>query len=210
MKTTNSVFPTREAYLTEASNLILDDLLMPLAEKYGNGQEAPKFRISVGFPKHSRGGKAIAVCFVKEASSDGVNEIFINPEIDSPLEVLGSVVHELIHAIDNCESGHQNFFAKMARAVGLEGPLTKTVPGLDLQLTLMGYIDLLGGFPHNRMVTDRVHKKDSTRQIKVCCSDTQVCGFMFRTSRRQIEKLHDSTCPACYSHTLVVQDGSRD
>lgn len=203
MTNTNVIFPTREAYLSEASNLILDDLLMPLIEKYGDMYKAPKFRISVGFPKHSRGGKAIAVCFVKEASTDGVNEIFINPEIDSPLEVLGSVVHELIHAIDNCESGHQNFFARLARGAGLEGPLTATVPGNDLRLRLMGYIDLLGDFPHNRMVTDRVHKKDSTRQIKVSCADTDGCGFMFRTSRRQIDKLDNGVCPACEMNILV-------
>ncbi len=84
MTTMNALFPTREAYLTEAANLIPDDLLMGIVEKKYE-YARPNFRVSVGFPKHSRGGKAIASCFSTEASSDGVNEIFINP---SPQEGL--------------------------------------------------------------------------------------------------------------------------
>lgn len=189
-------FTDREAWLTEASNLILDDLLMPLCP----GSERPDFRISIGFPKHSRGGKAIAVCFAKSASSDGVNEIFINPEIDNPVEVLEANVHELIHAIDDCRSGHRGMFAAVARMVGLEGKLTATYAGDDLKATLEGYAALLGEFPHNRMDMELVHKKDGTRQRKVICSAVQSCGFIFRTSASQLKKMEqEAPCPCCGS-----------
>ena len=191
----NVKFDDREAWLTEAANLILDELIMEVAGEY----QRPTFRISIGFPKYSRGGKAIAVCFKKEASTDGVNEIFINPEIDDVQTVLGSVAHELIHAVDNCESGHKHFFARAARAIGLEGKLTATFPGTDLAGTLEGYAALLGAFPHAKMNMEVVRKKDGTRQRKVECINSD-CGFMFRTSAAQIAKLPaDAPCPCCGS-----------
>ena len=188
------LFNDREAWLTEASNLILDDLIMQFCEGY----DRPQFRISIGFPKHSRGGKAIAVCFAKAASTDGVNEIFINPEIDDPIKVLEANVHELIHAVDDCQSGHLNFFARTARAVGLEGKLTATFAGDELKARLEGYAELLGQFPHNRMNTSKVHKKDGTRQLKIECGD---CGMIFRASRKWAVKAH--TCPCCESNNLI-------
>ncbi|HUW44519.1 MAG TPA: hypothetical protein VMW50_01865, partial [Dehalococcoidia bacterium] len=166
MTTEKIMFDDREAWLTEASNLILDDLIMNQCP----GFERPSFRISIGFPKHSRGGRAIAVCFKKEASSDGVNEIFINPEIDDAVQVLESVAHELIHAVDNCESGHRNFFARVARAIGLDGKFTATFAGADLKGVLESYSVLLGKFPHQKMQMAAVHKKDGTRQLKVECT----------------------------------------
>lgn len=191
---TKQLFDDREAWLTEASNLILDDIIMDECEGYAR----PNFRISIGFPKHSRGGKAIAVCFRKEASTDGVNEIFINPEIDSPVDVLESVAHELIHAVDNCESGHRNFFARVARAIGLEGKLTATYAGEQLKGVLESYSVLLGQFPHAKMNMDKVRKPDTTRQLKVECND---CGMIFRTSRKWQVKVQ--SCPCCESHNIT-------
>jgi len=192
----NSMFSDRESWLTEAANLAFDDLLMPIVEASGvHDYERPNFRISVGFPKHTRGGKAVAVCFRRAASSDGVNEIFINPEIDEPIEVLSAMIHEQIHAIDDCHSGHRNFFAYVARKAGLEGHLTATFAGDKLIARLKGYIELLGAFPHNKMNINMVHRKDGTRQLKVSCTN---CDFSFRTSMKQVVRISsDAACPCC-------------
>jgi len=195
-------FDTREQYLTEAANLILDDVIMPVVEAKGFDYQRPTFRISVGFPKHSRGGKAIAVCFSRAASSDGVNEIFVNPEIDDPIRVLDCTAHELIHAVDDCQSGHRNFFAKVARGIGLEGKLTATVAGPELRSTLEQFASLLGAFPHHRMHADRTHKKGATRMLKVQCSE---CGFHFRTSAAQASMIPAAhQCPACAAHSSLA------
>lgn len=199
-------FQDRESWLTEAANLMLDDIIMPVVDASDYDYERPNFRISVGFPKHTRGGKAIAVCFVREVSTDGVNEIFINPEIDNPVEVMSSMAHELIHAVDDCASGHQNFFAYVARKIGLEGKLTSTHAGESLEAKLVEYSDLLGAFPHSRMSIEKGRKKQTTRQIKVSCQNSD-CGFIFRTSQTQIEKLFSNphaTCPACVRGQLEV------
>lgn len=188
-------FETREAYLTEAAALILDDLIMPAADVYMT-KARPNYRISIGFPKHTRGGKAIATCFSTEASSDQVNEIFITPEIDNPVAVMEALVHELIHAVDNCESGHRNFFAKVAREVGLEGKLRSTHAGEELAATLRYYAELLGEFPHHRMNIDQTHVKSGNRQLKVECHD---CGMTFRASKKWIDRIDTWTaqCPCC-------------
>ena len=186
---TNPLFKDRESWLTEAGNLILDDILTPIVLASGYTFDRPQFRISIGFPKHSRGGKAIAVCFIRAASSDGVNEIFINPELDDPIKVMEAMVHELVHAYDDCASGHRNFFATVARKAGLEGPLTSTIAGDKLMATMTEYAGLLGVFPHRKM------------QLKVSC-DHKGCEFIFRTSQVQLSKLFQEGmeapyCPAC-------------
>jgi len=202
------LFTDREAWLTEAASLIIDDILTPIIDASAYGYERPPYRISVGFPKHSRGGKSIAVCFTRAASSDGVNEVFINPEIDDPVEVLDKLTHELIHAFDDCESGHRNFFAHVARKAGLEGALTRTVAGDELRQTLQSYADLLGPFPHRKMQLDTTHKKQKTRMRRVSCSSPE-CGFHFRTTAVQIAKLaNPTTCPACQTGILFEESGA--
>jgi hypothetical protein len=192
---TDTMFDTRESYLQEAANLILDELIMPAVAAKGFEYPRPAFRISVGWPKHSRGGKAVAQCFTREASTDGRNEIFVTPEIDDPVRVMDAVAHELIHAVDDCASGHRNFFAAVARAIGLEGPLTATEAGPELAGKLSEIAGLLGGFPHHRMDIGKSHKPGGTRLVKVECSD---CGFHFRTSQKQIDLIPaDHACPAC-------------
>jgi hypothetical protein len=193
----NITFETREDYLTEAVNLLLDDVIMPAVEALGYSYDRPKFRISVGFPPGNRGGKAVAVCYKREVSTDGVNEIFVTPERDDPMQVLGDVAHEVIHAVDDCESGHQNFFAKVARKIGLEGKLTSTVAGADLLDVLAGYVDFLGAYPHHKMEIAKI-KKDGTRQLKVKCHE---CDMTFRTSQKWINKIDTWTahCPCCDS-----------
>jgi hypothetical protein len=192
-------FDTREDYLTEAANLLLDDLLMPICEVMGYDYQRPPFRISVGFPPGARGSKsrASAVCYPRSVSSDGVNEIFVTPEQDDPIKVLGDVAHELIHAIDDCKSGHRNFFAAVARSVGLEGKLTATVPGPELAAALAEYVALLGAYPHHKMDVTQI-PKGGTRQLKVECLG---CGMIFRTSRKWMDSVR--ACPCCKDSRLA-------
>ena len=192
----SALFETREAYLQEAASLLLDDVVMPAVEAKGYAFERPRFRISMGFPPNSRGNKVIAVCFVSEASSDGVNEIFVNPTIDDPIEVLESVAHELIHAVDNCASGHRNFFAAVARRIDLVGKLTATKAGDKLGATLAEFVSLLGDFPHHKMNIEAGRKKGGTRMLKVECY-WEDCQFSFRASQTQIDKMTSHDCLAC-------------
>lgn len=194
---------TREQYLTKCAEVILRDQLMPLVEGSQWDYPLPPVKISVGFPPGTRGGKVAACCCPRAASAGGFNEIFVNPTYDDPIYVLGNLVHELIHAIDDCASGHKGFFASIARKVGLDGKLTATVPGEALTAQLAKLVKRYGEFPHEQLKLGAARKKDGTRQLKVECEG---CGFIFRTSQKWIDMLHDdSPCPACGDSMLSVK-----
>lgn len=188
---------TREGWLNDACDHILDNELGPIT----NGLfKRPNIWVSVGFPKGGR--KVIGFCYVKRCSGDGVNEIFVTPAMDKSLLILGVLVHELIHATDNCESGHRGFFRKTALAVGLEGKMTATISGEALTDRLTTYLEKSGPIPHAKISLSNV-KKQSTRMIKLECDN---CGFIARTARKWSSRLHGSTiCPCCENPTLKVE-----
>lgn len=191
-------FDTREAYLTEAAGLILDDLILPVSE----GLDRPPIRISVGWPKGSRGGKVIAQCFKRAASTDGHNEIFVTPELDDPIQVMEALAHELVHAMDDTVSGHKGFFARVARSIGLEGKLTATYAGERLKAELAEYATLLGPYPHHAMDVAKGRKPQGTRLLKLECNG---CGFVARASAKWINELPaEALCPCCETYGLAA------
>lgn len=197
---------TREEWLTYAAEIITDDIITPTM---GAEWVAPTVRLSVGFLSN-RATKAIAVCYPRSASTDGVNEIFVSPTKSNSADILASVVHELIHAADDCASGHRNHFARVARAVGLEGKLTATYAGATLKARLETIVELIGqDIPHAALLTSRAKPKQATRMIKVSCVEYD-CGFTFRATRSNINKMPtsdaglDANCPCC-SAKLIEQ-----
>jgi hypothetical protein len=194
-------FDDREAYLTQASALILGDIIAPFI----GDRTLPTVRISCGFPPSTRAvNKVIAVCYTKACSTGGVNELFVTPRIDQPMPVLEAVAHELIHACDDCRSGHSGFFAFVARRIGLEGKLTATHAGGKLRAKLQEIADLLGDYPHQRMEL-RALPKQGTRMLKIACT---ACGWSARTSEAMIKRLEagNQDCPACHDGRLQRAD----
>ena len=189
---------TREQYFIAASEYLLENLIMDTAP---DGLEKPPFRVSIGWPRGSRGKQVLGQCFPRDFSEDKHNEIFLSPTESDTAKMLATLVHELIHAVDDCKSGHKNTFASMARACGLEGKLTATYAGEELEELIAYYIDQNGPAPV-AAIDDSKRKKDRNRQLKVECSG---CGFLFRASRSQVDKLSsDSPCPCCHDTTLNV------
>lgn len=138
-------------------------------------------RISIGFAGRAP-KKTLGFCFHAAASSDGAREVFIGPHIQDPVEIVGVILHELIHASLPDGEGHGKNFGKAARALGLDGKLTATHPSDDLRAAIetkflranpypAGTIDLgLSGL-----------KKQTTRLLKVQCKE---CGYTVRTTAR--------------------------
>ena len=192
----------REAWLTEAAQLIQDEIIYPeLPQDY----EIPyPFRVSVGYPPRTRSdSKVIAVCIKAEASADQHNEIFVTPKLDDSIAILEALTHELVHQADNCQSGHLNFFARTARKIGLEGKLTQTYASTELKHKLQQYVTLLGDIPHAAINLDVAKKKQSTRMIKLYCPH---CGWSFRTSQKNIDSIRYMDCLACGAEDVLKQD----
>ncbi|MEV5084376.1 hypothetical protein AB0K74_38230 [Streptomyces sp. NPDC056159] len=138
---------TREDWLHKAI-----DALRPDFENIGF-PIPKKVHISVGFGYGAKRESLtiLGECWSSRASEDGVNHIFISPEIDDALLVLATLVHELVHAADDCKSGHKGAFAKHAKALGLTGRMTATVAGPDLSEKLVKLAKKLGPYSHSTL-----------------------------------------------------------
>ena len=199
--TTSNLNLDREAWLTESAQLIQDEIINPNLPAGHNIPHA--FRVSVGFPPNSRANSThIACCIKAEASADSHNEIFISPIKDDSREILHALTHELCHQSDNCESGHRNHFAKLARRVGLLGKFTATHAGPELLEYFDTIINLLDDIPHAAINIAIAKPKQATRMLKVYCDE---CGFQFRTTQSQIERIQVTECIACSVGTLTVE-----
>lgn len=181
---------TREEWLLKAI-----EAMRPLFAD--QGAEIPAVRVSVGWP--GGGGrnlnKVIGQCWATRAAGDGVAQIFLSPVLDDAIQVLATLAHELVHAVDDCKSGHKGYFAKLAKGIGLEGKMTATVAGAELTAKLTEIVKEIGPYPHAKLVTAAVPiKKQSTRMLKVECPST---GYTLRTTRKWLEEYGAPICPCC-------------
>ena len=185
----------RETYLVNATNRLQKTLFTPA------GLTVPSdVKVSCSLPSKkafARKRRTIGQCFNRAASDAGINEVFISPTIDDSIEVLGVLIHELIHAIDDCKNGHRKPFVDMMNKLGLGGKPTATevLENSTLHDHLSRYIKRYGSYPHQRLnMLDGV-KKQTTRMHKVECE----CGFIYRCSQKAMDMIHWAhySCPSC-------------
>jgi hypothetical protein len=115
------------------------------------GYTIPVVKVSVGFPSTGGKGRHLGQCWSSRAAEDNINQIFIAPHLKTPFDFLDTLVHELVHAVDNCESGHGEGFKKIALDVGLKGPMRSAGAGDLLKQELLRIAEELGTFPHGRL-----------------------------------------------------------
>jgi hypothetical protein len=121
--------------------------------------------VSVGFPKIPHGkGKAIGVCHVKGAcpTDETLRPVFICPTLADPvMEVLPTLLHEMVHAALPAEVGHKAPFAKAMVALGLAGKPTHTYlePESPLHTKMLALAADLGHYPHVAMADRQKPKK---------------------------------------------------
>jgi hypothetical protein len=184
---------TREQWL---ENAVL--ALRPLFDEHD--VELPQVRVSVGWPSSratSTSNRTIGECWKRGAASDGVSQIFISPTLHDAVDVLGVLIHELIHAWDNGASGHKGNVKKregfrwLATAVGLEGKMTATTIGYDLGNKLVPMSDALGQYPHSALRVAGNVKTQSTRMLKLECPSD---GYIVRTTQKWLD-VGVPTCP---------------
>jgi len=183
-----NTYATRDEWLTAAVNMLNADVFEPAGIERLNAS----WRIACSWPGGGSARKRIGECWPSGSSDDATREMFISPAEDDPLEVLGIVAHEMIHAIDDCEHGHRGPFRTMALAIGLEGKMTATTSGPELTVKLEKISQALGPYPHAKInLQDR--KKQTTRMIKIVCLDDE-CGCILRGSRTALLNTGLPTC----------------
>jgi hypothetical protein len=194
---TEARFSTREEWLVAAI-----EALAPIFAEVG--EALPATRVSVGWPG-GRGKKnaVIGQCWSKAASKDGVAALFISPVLDDASRVLDVLAHELVHAIDDCASGHKGRFAVIAKGIGLEGKMTATVAGEALKARLDDIASDLGAYPHAAMVNPGAAQgepKQGTRMLKVECSEGS--GYIVRMTRKWLDEFGTPICP-CHQEPML-------
>ena len=162
-------------------------------------------------------------------AEDGVNEIWISPEGSSTDDMLGTLVHELIHAALNNEDGHKGKFRECGLLLGLTGSMMSSVPGPGLLAQLITVVETLGLYPGARVSLDNFFaqvpvgpngmpvpsaggkpaprpssgpKKQGTRVIPLKCMDPDcpVTGYRVSSTRMWLD-LGSPKCPM--GHTLI-------
>jgi hypothetical protein len=202
-----TMFTERETYLAAAA-VALQHEVFPLAGIAASDWSKRKYRVACGFPigyRGSRTGKVtLGQAFDPSISADGTFEVFINPILDKPMDVVAVLAHELAHVWAGIQCGHRGEFARICRDIGLVGPLTSTVPGKELGDKLWEMVKMLGIYPHAK-VDPNARKKQGTRLLKLQCSD---CGWTARVSALQGNRLHAaSPCPVCISVGSLKVEG---
>lgn len=157
-------------------------------------------RIAIGFTSTGRRGKAIGECWDNASSADGHFEIFIRPDLAHaadamPAQIAAILAHELVHAAVGIEAGHKGRFRKVAKGIGLEGPMRSTTPGADFLAAIAPILAAAGPLPHARLdsaVATTIRKKQGTRLVKCQCA---TCAYTVRTARKWIVEVGPPHCP---------------
>ena len=109
----------------------------------------------------------------------------------TPFDFLDTLVHELVHAVDNCTNGHGEEFKKIAIKVGLKGPMRSAGAGDWLKRELLLIAGRLGEFPHCRLsLPVRTTQKTAKRPGAKC----QKCGYEIVMLRKHLH-LGPPLCP---------------
>ena len=188
----------REQWLTECIQRLRPDFEHvghPLPEK---------IRASCSWPSKSglaNKKRRIGEAWSSENSADGSFEVFVSPVLKDPLAVAGILVHELVHCTVGISAKHQGPFPKVARALGLEGKMTETTVGAELQKRLQEITDAVGLYPHAELKHSNASPKQSCRLLKVACIE---CGCICRMSRKAIDEVG---CPTCGCGGEMQEEG---
>jgi hypothetical protein len=181
----------REAWLIAAIEEV-----RPLFKQHG--ADIPQVKVSTGFG-YGRGKNSLKIAgqfWSPKSSDDSIGTVFISPLSSDSLDVLGTLVHELVHAVVGVQHGHGPVFRKLAVAVGLTGKMASSKSSLNLVAeTLKPIIEKIGAYPHATLrVKDAGIKKQTTRMVKQEC---KACEYIVRSSLTAIKQHGPVICPGC-------------
>ena len=176
---------TREAWLLQATQLLAETLFLPL------GYSVPTVKVSVGYASGGLRSRAIGQCWARKSADDQLNHIFISPTLGSGFEVIDTLTHELVHAVDDCQHKHGKEFKKIALALGLVGPMRSAGAGPVLKPKLEALLLRLPPYPHGKL--NASHRRSTTTPPpKACC---EICGYKVTVPKRFLH-LGPPICPA--------------
>jgi Zn finger protein HypA/HybF involved in hydrogenase expression len=190
---TNLVIPpqTREAWLQAAV-----EKLRPLFA--AKGHQIPPVQVSIGFTNGGPRCHHIGQCWPSHMAEDKISHIFIVPGLGNPVEILDVLVHELVHAVDNCASSHGKVFKKIALSVGLEGHMRSAHAGAKLKAQLGELAQDLGPLQHGALAK-RPKRAINAKRPRARCKE---CGYEVPMLKRFLEY----GPPLCPQHKTIMEE----
>ena len=189
---------TREEYLQKAKDELNERVFKQA------GYEIPEVKISCSWALGTadKNKKTLGQCVPRSWSKANINEIMIMPTVDDSEQVIDTLAHELVHAVDDNKSGHGAGFRKICLAVGLNGSsqMRYACAGDELKQTITEIVKDIGLYPHSELQIHK-RKRQTTRMIKVSCTE---CNFSYRTSRKNIDMMANTICNGCGSDSLEI------
>ena len=148
-------------------------------------------RASCGFPSRSalaRRTRRVGECWTDGASADKTFEIFVSPLLADGLMVAATLAHECVHATVGLAAKHGAKFRTLARAIGLDGKMTATVPGEAFKQWYAS--QNLPPYPHGALTPNAQRTVQSTRLLKVECPQCAAEGepYIARMSAKTLER----------------------
>lgn len=180
---------TREEWLQSGLVLLRKRLFTPM--RYSIPSD---IQVSCGFPSQgalSMKRRRIGECWYPQ-TMNGVHHLFVSPTLVEPVEVLDTLVHEVVHTLVGKKAGHKSPFRYVALRVGLEGPMKATRAGERLKKLLEAFIKDLGEYPHKPLELKLVARKQGSG-VSASCPE---CGYRIQTSEKWAE-FGMPICPQC-------------
>ena len=192
---------TREQWLQAAVKELTAKVFKPAK------LEVPEVRVSVGWPG-GRGKKqgVVGQCFATSNADDKVAQIFVSPAVSDPLNVVATLTHELIHAIDDCASGHKGSFVRIAKVVGFLPEWTSSANRNDeLNDKLKAVVEKLGTFPHAALSGGEGPTVQKTYMLKLIDAVEPESGMKLRMTQKMIDEFGMPLC-GCHETPMELAD----
>jgi len=161
------------------------------------GYVIPPCQVSVGFASTGTLRGHIGQCWSTKSCESGVNQVFISPTLADSFDVLDTLVHELVHAVDDCEHKHGKEFKKIALKLGLKGPMRSASAGDVLKAQLIELGQRLGPYPHSALKVS-LRTRPRLKRPRAKC---EKCDFQVP----MLKKFLAYGPPICPQHMIVME-----
>ena len=202
MKNTNA-YTTRESWLRAATNE-----LRPYFEKLG--YKLPEnIKFAIAFTSGGKRGRIAGECWHPAASEDQHYEIIIRADMADPVQVIGILIHELVHVLLPSTVKHGKEFKAIALRVGLEGKMRHALPGPILRERVHALAASLGPLPHAKLNFTAASDKPKKQTVRYLKSECGVCGYAIRITAKWA-RAGLPVCPVNSKHGKLVCDALDD
>ena len=150
-------------------------------------------RVTCGFPGGGSPMRRIGECWPRGRSAHGVNEVLINPTVADSLMALDVLGHELLHAVDDCQSGHGTGFSRASRMVGYSGGKRSAIESPEAKKLAARIIKSLGAYPHGEVALVKKTRNASHGLHKLECG----CGNSVYATAKKLEDFGFPSCGQC-------------